>query len=125
MQKENYVLVVTEPAVEGKTKIIESILDKLVINANMVTVPNDGRHSASPVVRDWCIKNSITYSVIDRDQDGIFTEWCSFGVFFVDGPTRGAFGDFYRQALHWEGKLSVVIEVNSESKDEIRSRRNS
>ena len=125
MQKENYVLVVMEQAVEGKTKIIESILDKLVAKATMVAVPSDGRHSESPVVRDWCAKNDIIFSTIERDDDGNFTEWCSFGVFFVSGPTRGAFADFYRQALHWEGKLSVVIEVNSESKDEIRSRRNS
>ena len=123
MQKENYVLVVMEPEVEGKIRIIESILDKLVIKADMVVVPNDGRHSESSVVRNWCGGKDIPYSTLERDDDGVFAEWCDFGVFFVSGPTRQAFADFYRQALHWEGKLAIVIEVNSESKSKTRNRR--
>ena len=123
MHKENFVLVVTAPAVEGKIKIIESILDKLVIKADMVIVPNDGRHTESSVVRNWCGGKDIPYSTIDRDQDGIFAEWCDFGVFFVDGPTLSAFGDFYRQALNWEGRPAIVIEVNSESKSKTHARR--
>ena len=112
MPKESFVLVVTEPEVEGKTRIIESILEKLVIRADLVTVPHDNQ---SPTVRNWCGGKDIPYSVVEEDEDFGFIEMCNFGVFFVSGPTRRAFVDAYRQALHLEGKIAFVIEVNSES----------
>ena len=115
MSRESYVLVVTETAVEGKRKIIESILDKLVPTVAMVTVPIEYQ---SDVVRTWCKDNDRTFSVLE-DEGGNYAEWCDFGIFFTGGPTKESFLDKHRQSFVVFNKIAIVVEVNVESASKV------
>lgn len=114
-----YVLVITEGTAVKKKKVIESILSKFINDGAVVAEPIDGQ---TDTVREWCLSRAVTYTVVD-DSDGDYVEWCDYGIFFAEGPTKESCMSKHRQAFALQNKIAFVIEVNVESKNRVQESR--